>query len=190
AEVLRRLGDPDGARARLREALVAAPDHGRAWRLRGAVDRERGASAEAIEALERAGELNALEPAGFAELGALYLERNEAQPAASLYRRVAARLDGDEARAALERAAALAPDAATLVALGDRARGPQAARWYQQALELDPSSREAALALVREAVPSEAARVLEAVRERAPDAAARARLSSALATLLRDRLDD
>src|SRR5439155_168602 len=43
AEVLRRIGDLDGAQARLREALDAAPDDGPAWRMYGAVLLESGA---------------------------------------------------------------------------------------------------------------------------------------------------
>jgi tetratricopeptide (TPR) repeat protein len=85
AGVLRRVGDLDGAQARLREALDASPDDGPAWRLYGAVLLESGAHPEAARALRRAAELNALEPLGYVELAEIHAVLGDVQLAADAY---------------------------------------------------------------------------------------------------------
>jgi tetratricopeptide (TPR) repeat protein len=87
AEVLRRNGDLDGAQAKLREALEAAPEDGRAWRLYGAVLLDSGAHPEAARALRRAAELGVLEPTGFVELAQIHEVLGDAQLAADAYAR-------------------------------------------------------------------------------------------------------
>jgi len=117
--------------------------------------------------------------------------------AGKLYRRAAPSLPTEEARRALERAATLAPDPDTLVALADReAQGhdpvsrAEAVRRYQQALSLDPGCAGAALGLARIGAPDEAAKALAAARDQVADARTRARLSAALGAILRDKLRD
>jgi tetratricopeptide (TPR) repeat protein len=85
AEVLRRVGDLDGAQARLREALETAPDDGAAWRLYGAVLLDSGAHPEAARALRRAAELGALEPLGYVELAQIHEVLGDAALAADAY---------------------------------------------------------------------------------------------------------
>jgi tetratricopeptide (TPR) repeat protein len=85
AEVLRRVGDLDGAQARLREALDASPEDGPAWRLYGAVLLESGAHPEAARALRRAAELNALEPLGYVELAEIHAVLGDVQLAVDAY---------------------------------------------------------------------------------------------------------
>jgi tetratricopeptide (TPR) repeat protein len=110
--------------------------------------------------------------------------------AAYLFRRAAADLVDDDARRALQRAATLSPDAATLVALGEHESGVEAMRRFQQALKLDPGSAAAALGLARVAPPAEGARALAEIYDQVADARTRVQLSAALGALLRDRLND
>jgi tetratricopeptide (TPR) repeat protein len=85
ATVLRSLGDLDGARARLRDALDAAPRNGAAWRLYGQVQQETGALTAAADALEHARGLGALDPPGLAALGELYLRLDDAAHASDAF---------------------------------------------------------------------------------------------------------
>ena len=85
AEVLRRIGDLDGAQARLREALDASPDDGPAWRLYGAVLLVSGAHREAARALRRAADSGTLEPLGYVELAQIHEVLGDAQLAADAY---------------------------------------------------------------------------------------------------------
>lgn len=144
------------------------------------------------DALEWA--LHGLSPAATLALLEELSVRMPPHDAGELYRRLAPRLVGEEARVALQRAAQLAPDAATLVQLAERLEAEQApgeaARAYQQALVLDPGCAQAALGLARVGLPSDAARALAASWDQIADARTRARLSAALGVLLRDRLDD
>ncbi len=93
ADVLARAGDVSGALARLREVLEVAPEAGAAHRAYGALLLAGGQAAEAARSLARAGELQALDGAGWVLLG-------DAQEAAG---------DRERAAAAYQRAGAAAP---------------------------------------------------------------------------------
>jgi tetratricopeptide (TPR) repeat protein len=110
--------------------------------------------------------------------------------AAALFRRAATHFVDEDARVALSRAALLSPDAQTLVALADRESGVEAARRYQQALQIDPGCAQAALGLARVGLPQDAERALDASYDSVADGRTRARLSAALGQIRRDRLGD
>jgi tetratricopeptide (TPR) repeat protein len=135
----------------------------------------------AVEGLSPAATLALLD-----ELGA----RIQPADAAALFRRIAATFVDDDARVALSRAALLSPDAQTLVALADRESGLDAARRYQQALQLDPGCAPAAMGLARVGLPKDAERALDAAYDSVADARTRGRLSAALGQIRRDRLGD
>jgi tetratricopeptide (TPR) repeat protein len=85
AEVLRRVGDLEGAQARLREALDAAPDDGAAWRLYGSVLGASGATPESARAMRKAAELGGLGPLGWVELAKVHEDLGDHQLAAEAY---------------------------------------------------------------------------------------------------------
>jgi tetratricopeptide (TPR) repeat protein len=200
ARAWEQLGDVERAAAAFHRAGDAAPPRKRAeaaFRAGRAVEARNAAIAALAESPRDEEALawatSGLSPAAVLALVDELMPRIAAADAAWLYTTVAPRLGGEEEeRLALERAAGLAPTPALLVALGDRARGDAAAKRYEAALALDPSSVEAALGLAREGEPYQAARALQSAWERLPaaDLRQRARLSTARALLLRDRLSD
>jgi tetratricopeptide (TPR) repeat protein len=123
ADVLQRLGDLDGAHARLKEALDAAPADARAWRSMAQVQRARKLPAEAARALEKAHELQPLDEAGWALLGEASLEAGDFPRAARAFERAGAQVPVRRRAEALEKAGQLEPAIAAYrssFAAGDR----------------------------------------------------------------------
>jgi tetratricopeptide (TPR) repeat protein len=114
--------------------------------------------------------------------------------ASNLLRRVAARQEAAgaivDARATLERAAHLVPDAATLTALAEHHPPSDAMHLYRQALRENPAYAPAALGLAKVGAADEAAWALATARDQSPDAAERASLGIALGMTMRDRLNE
>ncbi len=137
---------------------------------------------------------NGLSPNALLALLDELAQRVVPEEAALLYRRASLRLVDTDARTALERAATLAPDAPTLVALAERhlteKSGVEAARYFQMALQHDPGCAAAALGLARAGLPVDAARALRSAYDQVADARTRAQISAALGAILRDRLAD
>ena len=134
-----------------------------------------------------------LSPAATLAVADELVPRLGAIDAAWLYATLAPELgeQSDEERIALERAAALAPTAEVLVALGDRLRGGEAAARYESALALDGGSVGGGdrAGAHRRSLRGGAGAADGVGAERATGCM-RARLSAARAVLLRDRIGD